>query len=126
MVPRSQGLQVPTSTASNTHAYLFVLIYTFWPQISSETRESPLKKSPSAPGGQECLRQPFLEKPGAWSSGSGPGATATLKDTVLTLEAEDLGQEAELRHTNKPGEHLPRYTAAAIGKHQIREEGKRS
>lgn len=40
----------------------------------------------------------------------------------MPLRAHDVGQEAEFRHINKPREHLPSYTVAAVGKHQIIED----
>lgn len=38
------------------------------------------------------------------------------------MRAHDIGQEAELIHTNKPKKHLPSYTVAAVGKHEIIED----
>ena len=45
-----------------------------------------------------------------------------LKSLSSLLKAPDVGQEAELRHTNKPGEHPPSDAAAAVRKQQIVED----
>lgn len=64
--------------------------------------------------------------------GSSPWKHQELRVHVLVLgplehsevqswswRAHGVGQEAELKHTNKSGEHLPSYTAAAVGEHQV-------